>query len=113
MSLLLLVIVTIIFYFIMEAKALNLIEAIEHIEKSPNNTKYQEDYSGAVALVYIMLILIVLFNKLLMAVLFHIFTDLEKHETSSKYQASFGLKYCLGLFFTTALMTLAVEAIRF
>ena len=29
----------------------------------------------------------------------------------SKFQFSFALKYCLGLFFTTALMTLAVEAI--
>ena len=48
-----------------------------------------------------------------MVVLFHKFTDLERHETSSTFQFSFCLKYCLGLFFTTALMTLSVEAIRF
>lgn len=68
---------------------------------------------GAIALVYVMLFLIVLFNKLGMIVLFHHFTDYECHKTSSSYQFSFGLKYCLGLFFTTAIMTLAVEAIRF
>ena len=113
LSILLLAVVTVIFYFIMEQKALNLITAIEHIEHHPDDAQYQEDLRGAIALVYIMLILIVLFNKLLMVVLFHIFTDLEKHDTSSKFQFSFGLKYCLGLFFTTALMTLAVEAIRF
>ena len=48
-----------------------------------------------------------------MVVLFHKFTDIERHDSVSKFQFSFGLKYCLGLFFTTALMTLAVEAIKF
>ena len=97
LSILLLAVVTVIFYFIMEQKALNLITAIEHIEHHPDDAQYQEDLRGAIALVYIMLILIVLFNKLLMVVLFHIFTDLEKHDTSSKFQFSFGLKYCLEL----------------
>lgn len=60
-----------------------------------------------------MLFLVILFNKLLMVVLFHIFTDIEHHDTESKFQFSFEVKYCLGLFFTTALMTLGVEAIRF
>ena len=76
LSFLVLVIVTIVFYFIMEQKALNLIEAIYNITKHPDKAEYQSDLSGAIALVYIMLILIVLFNKLLMVVLFHKFTDL-------------------------------------
>lgn len=60
-----------------------------------------------------MLFLVVIFDKVVMATLFHKFTDLERHSTTSKYQFSFQLKLLLGLFFTTALMTLAVEAIRF
>lgn len=43
----------------------------------------------------------------------HHFTDLEKHEHTSDEEFSFALKYTLGLFFTTALMTLAVEAITY
>jgi hypothetical protein len=38
----------------------------------------------------------------------HFFTDLEKHDDSSKFEASFAFKYAMGMFFTTALMTLAV-----
>ena len=68
---------------------------------------------GATALVYIMLFLVILFNKFGMAVLFSYFTYLERHKTSSSYEFSFGLKYCLGLFFTTAIMTLLVEAATF
>lgn len=64
-------------------------------------------------MVYIMLFIVVLFNKLGMSTLFHYFTDLESHKTSSSFEFSFGLKYCLGLFFTTAIMTLLVEAITF
>lgn len=90
-----------------------MIDALHHLDEHPGDATYQRELDGAIAVVYIMLFLIVLFNKLGMVVLFHIFTDLERQDTSSKYQFSFGLKYCLGLFFTTALMTLAVEAVRF
>jgi UDP-N-acetylmuramyl pentapeptide phosphotransferase/UDP-N-acetylglucosamine-1-phosphate transferase len=76
LSLLVLVVVTIIFYFVMESKALNLIDAIEGLDTHPDDEDYQRTLEGAVALVYIMLILIVLFNKLLMVVLFHKFTDM-------------------------------------
>ena len=44
-----------------------------------------------------------------MSVLFHFFTTLERHTNTYSFSFSFALKYCLGLFFTTALMTLAVE----
>lgn len=97
----------------MEEKALTLLEAIEGLHEHPHEEKYQSKLNQAIALGYIMLILVVLFNKLLMVTLFHKFTDLERNDTSSKYQFSFGLKYCLGLFFTTAIMTLAVEAVSF
>ena len=108
LSLLVLVIVTIAFFFILVAKAQNIIDTLYDLEKDPENEKYKSNYNGAIASVYIMLFVVVLFNKLLMVVLFHKFTDLERHQTTSKFQFSFALKYCLGLFFTTALMTLAV-----
>lgn len=57
--------------------------------------------------------LVVLFNKLVLSFLFHIFTELEVPSTVSTLQFSFALKYSLGLFFTTAIMSLAVEAIKF
>ncbi len=43
----------------------------------------------------------------------HHFTHFEKHDNTFDEEFSFSLKYMLGLFFTTALMTLAVEAITF
>ena len=113
MSLLVLIIATIVFYFILVQKAQNLIDTLYEYQKHHEEQKYREDYKAAIGSVYIMLFVVVLFNKLVMVVLFHKFTDYERHETTSKFQFSFGLKYCLGLFFTTALMTLAVEAIKF
>lgn len=48
-----------------------------------------------------------------MGAVLHYFTHLEKHKTTSNEEFSFALKYTIGLFFTTALMTLAVEAVTF
>lgn len=56
---------------------------------------------------------IVLFDKIALSTLFYKFTEFEKHSTSANFQFSFSFKYSLGLFFTTALMTLATEAIHF
>lgn len=58
------------------------------------------------------MIAIILFGKIILSNIFHIFTELELHGTTSSLQSSFALKYALGLFFTTALMTLTVEAIK-
>jgi hypothetical protein len=68
---------------------------------------------GAIVLVFFLMFFIVLFDKILVATLFYKFTELERHSTTSKFQFSFALKLALGLFFTTAIMTLAVEAYRF
>jgi hypothetical protein len=43
----------------------------------------------------------------------HYFTHLEKHGTADNEQLSFAFKYALGMFFTTALMTLFVEAFTY
>ena len=71
LSILVLAIVFVIFFFIMVEKA-KLLE--KSLYKDENITKAQID--GAIALVWIMLFLIILFNKLGMVILFHIFTDL-------------------------------------
>jgi hypothetical protein len=64
-----------------------------------------------VVLGYIIVILINLFNKFIFAALFHKITHHEKHISVSTSTYSFALKYTLCMFFTTALMTLLVEAI--
>ena len=48
-----------------------------------------------------------------MGKILHHFVHKEKHAFIDKENHSFALKYALGMFFTTALMTLAVEAITF
>jgi hypothetical protein len=53
--------------------------------------------------------LIIFFNKFVIAPLLHHIAEFEKHPTKDKEEYSFGLKYTLCLFFTTALMTLLVE----
>ena len=106
LSLIVLAVVTVVFYFIMNAKTELVEETVHHYHDDPS--KYEGDLAGAIALVYVMLFLVILFNKLGMVTLFHYFTHIESHKTSSSFQFSFGLKYCLGLFFTTALMTLLV-----
>ena len=113
LSLVCLALVTIAFFFILSSKAEHLLHALETLEKKPDDKDALIELDGAIALVFILLFLVVLFNKLLMVVLFHKFTDLERHSTTSKFQFSFAFKYCCGLFFTTALMTLAVEAIKY
>ena len=59
------------------------------------------------------MVAIILFNKFIFSFILHLFTDVEMHRTGGEYEFSFGLKYTLGLFFTTALMTLLVEDLSF
>lgn len=56
---------------------------------------------------------VILFNKFIMGKVLHIFVHLERHAYTDKEGFSFAMKYSLGMFFTTALMTLAVEAVKF
>jgi hypothetical protein len=53
--------------------------------------------------------MIVFVNKFILAPILHYIAHFEKHPTKDKEEYSFGLKYTLSLFFTTALMTLLVE----
>ena len=54
-----------------------------------------------------------MFNKFVMGKVLHKFVHMEKHAYTDQENHSFSLKYALGMFFTTALMTLAVEAVTF
>lgn len=67
----------------------------------------------ALAGTIITLIIVIVFNKFLLSYILHLITDVEKHRKSSEYEFSFCLKYTLCLFFTTAIMTLLVEALVF
>jgi hypothetical protein len=80
---------------------------------SEEEMKHSSAYKLSVFLVFLMIFLIVLFNKLVMSWVLHQFTHMEKHKHTSDEEFSFALKYTTGLFFTTALMTLAVEDITY
>ena len=104
--------VTVGFYFILIAKTNVLLAAIDSsmTHEEYHNSQY---YLIAEILVFILMFLTVIFNKTVMSWVLHYFTYKEKHDNTSDEEFSFCVKYTLGLFFTTALMTLAVEAITF
>lgn len=55
-----------------------------------------------------------IFNKFVLAPILHFITDkCEKHYEFSSLEFSFALKYAFSMFFTTALLTLIVEAMVF
>lgn len=66
----------IVFFLILEKKSLVLEESIAELAKHPDDEKYKVAYRGALALIYILLFLVVIFDKLVIAGLFHKFTDL-------------------------------------
>ena len=56
---------------------------------------------------------LVLFNKLVLADIIHGVVDQEKWSTKTKLNISFAKKLTLTLFFNTAVITLAVEVLTF
>lgn len=62
----------------------------------------------AKSIVYLALSGVVLFNKFVMGNVIQKIVSMERHAYTDKENHSFALKYALGMFFTTALMTLAV-----
>lgn len=77
-----LAVVTVAFYFLLLAKTNNLLTALKERDLGLEEAS-ERHFTVAVALVYIALVLIVLFNKLLMGFVLHEFTHLEKHDNSS------------------------------
>jgi len=65
----------------------------------------------AIFIVYLSLFSVILFNKFVMGHVLHMIVHHEKHDNKTTAEFSFAIKYSFGMFFTTALMTLAVEAI--
>ena len=62
-------------------------------------------------LAYGIMLLIILFNKFVMGSVLHYFTHLEHHFNRAEEELSFAAKYAFGMFFTTAVMTIIVEAL--
>jgi fumarate reductase subunit D len=94
LTVLLLGVVTAIFYFLFHAKS----QAVDSMGSEM-----------AAGITILVMVLITFFNKFCISYLLHHITDLEMHRTGSEFEYSFGLKYTMGLFFTTAIMTLVVE----
>lgn len=62
----------------------------------------------ATFIVFVAIFGVIFFNKFVMGKVLHFFVHMEKHAYIDKQNHSFSIKYALGMFFTTALMTLAV-----
>ena len=80
---------------------------------NPHDVTAKRNKNIATAIVFITLFGVILFNKFIMGKVLHYFVHKEKHAYTDEEGHSFAMKYSLGMFFTTALMTLAVEAITF
>jgi hypothetical protein len=79
---------------------------MEHHNPNDENVKHKKIF--ATVIVFVALFGVVLFNKFIMGKVLHIFVHMERHAYTDKEGHSFAMKYSLGMFFTTALMTLAV-----
>lgn len=113
LSILFLLAITGVFYVIQLIKSSNLDSAIEEEEENPNSAAAVTHYTIATVIAWVTLLGIVFFNKFVMGNVLHVFTHLEKHDNKANEDFSFAFKYALGMFFTTALMTIMVEALKF
>lgn len=113
LSLLFLAAITGVFYVIQLIKTSNLDSAIEEEEENPNSSAAATHKTIATIIAWVTLLGIVFFNKFVMGNVLHYFTHLEKHDNKANEDFSFAFKYALGMFFTTALMTIMVEALKF
>lgn len=105
--------ITIVFYFILLAKTKLFISAIEMEYHDPDSEVAHRFKIFATIIVFVAIFGVVLFNKFIMSKVLHKIVHDENHAFVDKQSHSFAIKYSLGMFFTTALMTLAVEAITF
>lgn len=108
LSLLFLVVITAVFYLLQLVKTNNLVEAIEEEEENPNSSEAKTRHVVATIIAWATLLGIVFFNKFVMGNVLHYFTHLEKHDNKAHEDFSFAFKYALGMFFTTAFMTILV-----
>lgn len=113
LSLLFLAVTTVVFYVLQLIKTNNLVAAIEEEEENPDSSTAKTQKVIATIIAWATLLGIVFFNKFVMGNVLHYFTHLEKHDNKAQEDFSFAFKYALGMFFTTALMTIMVEALKF
>jgi hypothetical protein len=97
--------ITTVFFFLLSEKSILIEESFSE--------EGHGSYSAAVTMVYMALVGVIFFNKFVMGSILHRITDFERHPTTAQEEFHFALKYAVGMFFTTALMTLAVEDLRF
>ncbi len=123
--------ITVFFFFLLSEKSILIEESYQsshstaadshtdsHVASSTTDTDTittdtHGSYSAAVAMVYLALVGVIFFNKFVMGFILHKITNFERHPTTAQEEFHFALKYSVGMFFTTALMTLAVEDLRF
>lgn len=55
---------------------------------------------------------IIFYNKLIMSKVLQYLTKLEKHDNVANQDFSFALKYAIGMFFTSSVMKLMVQAVQ-
>ena len=100
--------ITVIFFFLLSEKSLLIEHSLEDTAHLSTST-----YNFAIALVYLALLSVIFFNKFVMGWVLHKICDFQRHETTAEEEFHFALKYSVGMFFTTALMTLAVQDLKF
>lgn len=110
-SIILLALLTLVLFFIIKGKSALIEKAVEHYNEDPAH--YRTVYNRGIFLGYLAIVIITLFNKFILSYFCHHISFFEKHRTQTSLEFSFSLKYMLGMFFTTAFLTLAVEALVF
>lgn len=96
------------FFFLLKYKSHEIELAVELGREHADPDEKASLENKARVIVFCSLILIILFNKFVLAYVIHHLVEFEKHSTGQSAQFALTLKYTLGLFFTTALMTLLV-----
>ena len=76
-----------------------------------SNLVVSADDRDARIIVFVSLIALILFNKFILSWIIHHLVDMELCKTGMGYQFSFMLKYSIGLFFISAVMTILVEGV--
>lgn len=77
-------------------------------QHDPESKKAEHFKTFATIIVFLAMFGVVLFNKFVMGKVLHKIVHKERHAFVDRQSHSFAIKYSLGMFFTTAIMTLAV-----
>lgn len=109
LSILFLIVIWIVYFYLQELKS-KFIESSMHSNADPD--KAYADEVKAIVVALLTFFGVIMFNKFVMGNVLSYFTKLEHHDHVDYFQFSFASKYAFGMLFTTALMTIVVEAIQ-